>query len=81
MGELSRLINIGKEVEKHLNEAGIKTFDELKEIGSQNAWLKIRQTNPLSCYNKLCALEGVIQGIRWHNLPLEIKNDLKQFYN
>jgi DNA transformation protein len=81
MGELSKLINIGKEVEKQLNEVGIKTFDELKKIGSRNAWLKIRQIDSSSCYNKLCGLEGAIQGIRWHNLSNEIKNDLKQFYN
>ncbi|MDR1230558.1 MAG: TfoX/Sxy family DNA transformation protein [Spirochaetaceae bacterium] len=73
MGELSKLINIGKEVERQLDDAGIATFDELKELGSRNAWLKIRQTDPSSCYNKLCALEGAIQGIRWHNLSPEIK--------
>jgi DNA transformation protein len=81
MGELSKLINIGKEVEKQLNKAGINTFNELKEIGSRNAWLKIRQTDPSSCYNKLCGLEGAIQGIRWHHLSDEIKSELKQFYN
>jgi DNA transformation protein len=43
MGELSKLINIGEKVEKQLNEAGIKTIDELKKIGSRNAWLKIRR--------------------------------------
>ena len=32
MGELSKLPNIGKEVERQLNEAGIHTYDELKEI-------------------------------------------------
>jgi predicted flap endonuclease-1-like 5' DNA nuclease len=30
MGELSKLTNIGKELEKQLNEIGIKTFDELR---------------------------------------------------
>jgi DNA transformation protein len=80
MSELSKLINIGKEVEKQLNEVGIKTFDELKKLGSRNAWLKILQIDPSSCYNKLCALEGAIQGTRWHNLSDEIKNELKEFY-
>lgn len=28
----------------------------------------------------LCALEGAIQGMRWHSLSNDIKNDLKCFY-
>jgi DNA transformation protein len=81
MGELLKIINIGKEVEKQLNEVGIKTFDELKEIGSRNAWLKIREIDSSACYNRLCGLEGAIQGIRWHNLSNKIKDELKQFYS
>jgi DNA transformation protein len=80
MGELTKIINIGKELEKQLNEVGINSFDELKKIGSRNAWLKIRQIDSSACYNRLCGLEGAIQGIRWHNLSVEIMNDLKQFY-
>ncbi|WP_404813547.1 TfoX/Sxy family DNA transformation protein [Clostridium bowmanii] len=30
--------------------------------------------------NRLYALEGAIQGIRWYNLSKEIKNELKKFY-
>ncbi len=33
MGELSKLPNIGKEVERQLNKVGIFTYDELKNIG------------------------------------------------
>ncbi|GHU90845.1 competence protein TfoX [Spirochaetia bacterium] len=80
MGELSNLINIGKKLEKQLNEIGVKTFDELKNIGSKKAWLKIRDMDPSACYNRLCALEGAIQEIRWHNLPEKIKKELKEFY-
>ncbi|MDR1301443.1 MAG: TfoX/Sxy family protein [Treponema sp.] len=41
----------------------------------------MRHTDSSACYNRLCAIEGAIQGIRWHNLSDEIKNELKQFYN
>ncbi|WP_309245476.1 TfoX/Sxy family DNA transformation protein [Clostridium estertheticum] len=34
-----------------------------------------------ACINKLYALEGSIQGIRWHNLSKEVKNELNEFYN
>ncbi|WP_372481128.1 TfoX/Sxy family DNA transformation protein [Clostridium tagluense] len=30
---------------------------------------------------RLYALEGAVQGIRWHNLSGEIKDELKEFYN
>jgi DNA transformation protein len=80
MGELAKIINIGKELEKQLKETDIKTFAELKEIGSREAWIKIRHIDSSACYNKLCALEGAIQGIRWHNLSDEIKRGLKEFY-
>lgn len=40
--KLSDLPNIGKEVEKQLNEVGIAKFEDLKELGTENAWLKIQ---------------------------------------
>lgn len=36
--------------------------------------------HPSACYNRLCALEGALRGIRWHDLPDEVKRDLKAFY-
>ena len=43
MGELSKLPNIGKVVEEQLNQAGIYTEDELKTVGSKQAWLEIQK--------------------------------------
>ena len=34
MGELAKLPNIGKVVEEQLNQVGITTYEELKELGS-----------------------------------------------
>lgn len=42
MGELSKLLNIGKKVEEQLNQVGIETAEQLKRIGSKQAWLKIK---------------------------------------
>ena len=81
MGELSKLPNIGKVVEEQLNEVGINTVDELIDIGSKEAWLKIKEVDDTACTNKLMALEGAIQNIRWHDLSQEDKNNLKDFYN
>jgi len=81
MGELAELINIGKAVEGQLNEVGIRTFEELKDTGSKQAWLRIKGIDSSACINRLCALEGAIQGIRWHDLDVEKKGELKEFYN
>ena len=81
MGELAELINIGKVVEEQLNEVGIGTYEELKAVGSKQAWLRIKGIDSSACINRLCALEGAIQGIRWHDLDVEKKGELKEFYN
>lgn len=81
MGELSKLPNIGKVLEGQLNDVGIYTVDDLINIGSKEAWLKIKEVNDSACINRLMALEGAIQNIRWHDLSKKDKQNLKDFYN
>ena len=81
MGELQTLPNIGAELERQLHEAGIDTVAALQRVGSKEAWLRILAFDPSACYMRLSALEGAILGVRWHNLPPDIKTDLKAFYN
>lgn len=80
MSELTKLPNIGKELEKQLKEVGINSYNDLVNCGSQETWLKIKEIDPSACYNRLMALEGAIQNIRWHNLSLKDKKYLKDFY-
>jgi len=54
--------------QKQLNTIGINTLEDLVETGSREAWLRIRAIDSSACYNRLCGLEGAIQGIRWHYL-------------
>ena len=81
MGELSKLPNIGKTVEQQLNQVGIETLEQLKEIGSKQAWLNIKAIDHSACIHRLYALEGAIQGIKKSSLTDETKSDLKEFYN
>lgn len=80
MGELTRLPNIGPTMEAQLNQAGVFTAEQLRELGSREAWLRIQQFDPSACYNRLCGLEGALQGMRWHRLDDKTKADLKEFY-
>jgi len=80
MKKLTDLPNIGKVVAKQLYAVGIKNDEDLIQTGSKKAWLLIQQSDPSACYNRLCGLEGAIQGIRRHHLSDETKADLKTFY-
>ena len=79
MSDLSKHINIGKDLESKLIQVGINSFDELKLAGTENAFLRIQAINKGACFNLLCAIDGAIQNVRWHYLPTERKEELKQF--
>ena len=64
-----------------LAKRGIFTVEELKRIGSKDAFLRIRlHSDSTACLSKLSALEGAIQGIRLHDLTDEVKTELRRFY-
>ena len=81
MGELTKLPNIAAKLEAQLAEVDITTVAELKKVGSREAWLRILARDPSACIMRLSALEGAIQGVRWHYLDDETKRELKEFYN
>ncbi len=81
MGKLSDLPNIGKVVEMQLNEVGIETYEDLKTLGAEQAWLKIQEIDASACIHRLYSLEGAIWGIKKTLLPEERKAELKKFYN
>jgi len=82
MNILTNLPNIGKTLAEKLNQVGINDESTLKEIGSENALIKLATLEKSGvCINMLYALEGAIQGIRWHNLDKNRKLELKEFYN
>lgn len=78
--ELTALSNIGKVVAGRLKEVGIETADDLKTIGSENAFIRLKTVDEGACINELMGLEGAIQGIRWHNLDENRKAELKVFH-
>lgn len=41
--KLRDLPNIGKELESQLNRIGIESHESLKEMGSKQAWLSIKE--------------------------------------
>ncbi len=80
MGDLSKLPNIGSVVEEQLNMVGINTYEQLKKVGSKQAWLRIKAIDDSACIHRLYALEGAVQGVKKTQLSPEVKSELKEFY-
>ncbi len=78
--ELEKLPNIGAVVAGQLVQVGIDTPEKLAAVGPRQAWLRIQKIDPSACYNRLCGLVGAVQGVRWHTLPEEEKEELRAFY-
>ena len=76
---LTQMKNIGKVVAEKLIQVGITTPEELCAIGSEQAFIRLQTIDETACFSMLQGLEGAIQGIRWHNLPKERKEELKEF--
>ncbi|HEY4788955.1 MAG TPA: TfoX/Sxy family protein [Bacteroidales bacterium] len=79
--QLVSLPNIGKDLSQKLLTLGIDTPEKLKQTGTEQTYLRIKALDPGACFSLLCAIEGAIRGIRWHNLPPERKQELKQFFH
>ena len=62
--ELRQLPNIGKVLGEKLILVGIENANQLKNIGAENAFIRLKSVDNDACINMLCAIEGAIQGIR-----------------
>lgn len=80
MGRLSELPNISKVTEGKLIEAGIGSPEQLAEMGSREAFIRIRAKDPTACLHMLYGLEGAVEGIQDKLLTLETKEALKVFF-
>lgn len=81
MGDsLSGLPNIGAVLEEQLKSVGVETPESLRELGSREAWLRLRGIDPSACLHKLLALEGAVRGVRKNELPAAVKNELRAFF-
>lgn len=78
--QLKDLPNIGVKLEKQLNDVGIASVEQLKAVGSREAWLRIYAQDSSACINRLLGIEGSIRGVRKSELPDDVKKELLAFY-
>lgn len=81
MADLSSLPNVGKVLEKNLHSIGIYRPEQLVEIGSREAFIRIRLIDSGACLHVLYGLEGAIEGVRYTQLAENMKQDLRNFFN
>lgn len=79
MKDLTTLPNIGKEMASKLKSVEIDTAEKLVEIGSKEAFLRLKTKYPQVCLVHLYTLEGAIRNVEFNCLPEETKANLKEF--
>lgn len=79
MTDLVSMPNIGKEMARKLKSVGIDAAEKLEELGSKQAFLKLKMKYPQVCLVHLYTLEGAIQHIEFNCLPEKTKQELKIF--
>ncbi len=82
MDKLSSLPNVGKVLEQNLIAIGIQTPEQLRDLGSKEAFMRIRlHADPGACLHMLYGIEGAVRGVRDTLLDAETKQELKAFFN
>ncbi len=76
MTDLIDLPNIGPRLASALTRAGISGPEELRVIGSLEAWWRIHPT--FDCMHSLYALEGAVRGIPKLDLDRATREQLKK---
>jgi len=77
---LMQLPNIGKMLAEQLIQIGIETPEQLRELGVEKTFIRIRAIDPGACLHKLYAIAGAIQGVRKPELSEAEKEELRLFF-
>lgn len=78
--KLHDLPNIGTVLESQLIAVGIDTPEKLRETGTEETFLKLKSYDSTSCFHKIMAIEGAVEGIPKKNISEERKSELKDFF-
>ena len=71
--DLIELKNLGKTSVQWLNAVGIRTLEQLHEVGSVAAYCKVRDRGFKVSKVLLYAMEGALIGKHWNDLDEEYK--------
>jgi hypothetical protein len=78
---ISDLPNLGTKSQQMLQQAGIKTVEQLRELGAVRAYIQVKQSGANASLNLLWAMEGALTGRHWrevaHNDRLRLLLELE----
>lgn len=81
MQTLRDLPNLGPVTVESLRKVGIGTPEQLRQIGAEEAWLRIRtQVDEGACLHLLQGLKGAELGVKKSLLSAEQKAELYSFF-
>lgn len=79
MSSLQRVKGIGPKTAQWLGEIGIESEDDIHRLGAVEIYKRLKVHRPREVsLNALWGLEAIIMGIRWDQLPQDVKDDLKR---
>ena len=73
-------LGLGKTMEKKLHSVGIRSAEELKEIGSRQAVFRLKAQYPNTCVVILYHVEAAIRGIAIKQLDDACRAELKTWF-
>jgi DNA transformation protein len=62
---LEDVVNIGPALAHDLRAVGVADVEQLRDVGAQEAWLRMHAAGCHDCLSSLLALEGAVRGVRW----------------
>ncbi len=79
MTPIHKLENIGPKSAQWLEAVGIKTLDDLEELGAVEAYKRVKAAFPgRVSLNMLWGLQGALLDLPWNELPPEMKEKLRR---
>jgi len=71
--KLRDLLGIAQRIERQLMDIDINSPARLSDVGSHEAFRRLRNIDPSLSVNILYALEGAISEVHWHDFTREEK--------
>lgn len=79
MTPIHKLENIGPKSAQWLEAVGIKTLEDLEDLGAAEAYKRVKAAFPgRVSLNLLWGLQGALLDLPWNELPPEMKEKLKR---
>jgi len=66
--DLAELLNLGEKSAQMLHDAGIRSVEELNDLGAVEAYLTIKRQGIAVSLNMLYAIEGALTNTHWNKL-------------